>query len=65
MQQKTLVKSHTCSWLIAGRHEPGTGEINYPFVLNYLISGYQGWVSCEYKPKTTTTEGLGWLHQYR
>lgn len=49
-----------------GRHEPGTGEINYPFVLNYLDElGYQGWVGCEYKPKTTTTEGLGWLHQYR
>ncbi|MFN3017761.1 hydroxypyruvate isomerase [Vibrio coralliilyticus] len=49
-----------------GRHEPGTGEINYPFVLKYLDElGYQGWVGCEYKPKTTTTEGLDWLNLYR
>ncbi|WP_099608134.1 hydroxypyruvate isomerase [Vibrio coralliilyticus] len=49
-----------------GRHEPGTGEINYPFVLKHLDElGYQGWVGCEYKPKTTTTEGLDWLNLYR
>lgn len=49
-----------------GRHEPGTGEINYPFVLKYLDDiGYQGWVGCEYKPQTTTLDGLGWLKQYR
>ncbi|NRF63262.1 hydroxypyruvate isomerase [Vibrio coralliilyticus] len=49
-----------------GRHEPGTGEINYPFVLKHLDElGYQGWVGCEYKPKTTTTKGLDWLNLYR
>ncbi|KJY86817.1 hydroxypyruvate isomerase [Vibrio neptunius] len=49
-----------------GRHEPGTGEIHYPFVLKHLDQlGYQGWVGCEYKPKTTTTEGLDWLNLYR
>lgn len=49
-----------------GRHEPGTGEINYPFVLKHLDDlGYQGWVGCEYKPKTTTTEGLDWINLYR
>ena len=48
-----------------GRHEPGTGEINYPFVLKALDeAGYTGWVGCEYKPKTTTDEGLGWLKAY-
>ncbi|MGO2508316.1 MAG: hydroxypyruvate isomerase [Vibrio hibernica] len=45
-----------------GRHEPGTGEINYPFLFNHLDSiGYQGWIGCEYKPKTTTHEGLRWM----
>lgn len=49
-----------------GRHEPGTGEINYPFVLSHLdLLGYTGWVGCEYKPKTTTLDGLNWLNQYR
>ncbi|MFO0995554.1 MAG: 2-oxo-tetronate isomerase [Alphaproteobacteria bacterium] len=45
-----------------GRHEPGTGEINYPFVLSQIDAmGYDGWVGCEYRPKTTTEESLRWL----
>ena len=45
-----------------GRNEPGTGEINYPFLFDLLDSlGYDGYVGCEYKPRTTTSEGLGWL----
>jgi hydroxypyruvate isomerase len=45
-----------------GRHEPGTGEINYPFLFRLLDRiGYKGWIGLEYEPLTTTTEGLGWL----
>jgi hydroxypyruvate isomerase len=45
-----------------GRHEPGTGEINYPFLFGHLDRiGYTGWIGCEYKPAATTTAGLGWL----
>ena len=45
-----------------GRHEPGTGEIHYPYLFDLLDRlGYSGWVGCEYKPKTTTEAGLGWL----
>lgn len=48
-----------------GRNEPGTGEINYPFVLSELDRlGYDGWVGCEYKPKAGTTAGLGWVKHY-
>ncbi len=44
-----------------GRNEPGTGEINYAWLFKHLDSiGYTAWVGCEYKPATTTTEGLGW-----
>lgn len=44
-----------------GRFEPGTGEINYGFLFRFLDEiGYQGWIGCEYKPKSGTTEGLGW-----
>jgi len=44
-----------------GRNEPGTGEINYRFLFGWLDEiGYQGWIGCEYKPKTTTEAGLGW-----
>ena len=48
-----------------GRHEPGSGEINYPYLFNYLDEiGYDGWIGCEYVPATTTTEGLDWLNPY-
>ncbi|HOL38526.1 MAG TPA: hydroxypyruvate isomerase [Rubrivivax sp.] len=44
-----------------GRNEPGTGEINYPFLFAWLDRiGYGGWIGCEYKPATTTAAGLGW-----
>jgi hydroxypyruvate isomerase len=44
-----------------GRHEPGSGEINYEFLLAHLDRiGYRGWIGCEYKPATTTEAGLGW-----
>ena len=48
-----------------GRHEPGTGEINYNFLLPHLDKiGYRGWIGCEYRPATTTEAGLGWLKPY-
>jgi hydroxypyruvate isomerase len=44
-----------------GRNEPGSGEINYPFLFKHLERiGYSGWIGCEYKPATTTEAGLGW-----
>jgi hydroxypyruvate isomerase len=45
-----------------GRNEPGTGEINFPFLFRYLDEiGYEGWIGCEYKPKTATDQSLDWL----
>jgi hydroxypyruvate isomerase len=45
-----------------GRNEPGTGEINYAWLFRHIDAlGYRGWIGCEYKPKTTTSEGLGWI----
>ena len=44
-----------------GRNEPGTGEINYPFLFRHLDRiGYDGWIGCEYKPLGSTAAGLGW-----
>jgi hydroxypyruvate isomerase len=44
-----------------GRHEPGTGEINYAYLFAFLDRiGYSGWVGCEYKPAARTEDGLGW-----
>ncbi len=45
-----------------GRNEPGTGEINYPFLFNFIDRiGYTGWIGAEYRPLTTTTAGLSWM----
>ena len=48
-----------------GRHEPGTGDIDFPRLFDLLDRlGYGGWVSCEYIPATTTGESLGWAEPY-
>lgn len=48
---------------VPGRHEPGTGEINYPNFLAALDrAGYSGFVGLEYAPAGNTEEGLdAWL----
>jgi 2-dehydrotetronate isomerase len=47
---------------VPGRGEPGTGEINFPFVFDAIeCSGYTGWVGCEYKPVKDSLAGLGWM----
>ncbi len=49
-----------------GRHEPGSGEIHYPFLFDFIDDlGYDGWIGCEYKPATTTEDGLGWFATMR
>jgi len=48
------------------RHEPDEGEINYPWLFDLIDrSGYQGWIGCEYFPRTTTLEGLGWFDAWK
>jgi hydroxypyruvate isomerase len=48
-----------------GRNEPGTGEINYPFLYEHLDRiGYAGWVGAEYRPKAGTEAGLGWFKPF-
>ena len=47
------------------RHEPDTGELNYPYLLELIDTlGYDGYVGCEYRPRAGTSEGLGWLKPY-
>lgn len=48
-----------------GRHEPGTGELNWDFLFAHLDRiGYRGQVGAEYKPASTTQAGLGWLQRF-
>ncbi|XP_056133118.1 putative hydroxypyruvate isomerase [Lampris incognitus] len=51
---------------VPGRNEPDSaGELNFPYLLSMLEQqGYQGYVGCEYKPRGSTDEGLGWLKDY-
>lgn len=49
---------------VPGRHQPGTGEINYPFLLAELDRlGYEGYVGLEYIPEGRTEDTLGWLKE--
>ena len=49
------------------RHEPDTGELNYPYLFNLVDAlGYRGWVGCEYRPSAgtqagATRQGLQWI----
>jgi hydroxypyruvate isomerase len=50
---------------VPGRHEPGTGEINFDFLLRHIERiGYSGWIGCEYNPLGDTVEGLKWAQPY-
>jgi hydroxypyruvate isomerase len=47
-----------------GRHEPGTGTIDFASVFQALEdANYADWVGCEYVPVKTTEEGLSWLNR--
>jgi len=48
-----------------GRGEPGTGEINFPWLFERIDAlGYNGFIGCEYKPVTETSSGLSWATPY-
>lgn len=51
---------------VPGRNEPGTGEVNWPFVFQRIDAlGYRGWIGCEYRPAGETVAGLGWFAPYK
>lgn len=48
-----------------GRHQPGTGEINFPFLFRRLDElNYPGYVGLEYVPTPNTASSFGWLRDY-
>jgi hydroxypyruvate isomerase len=49
-----------------GRNEPGTGEMNWPFVFRRIDElGFRGWIGCEYRPAAETEAGLSWFAPYK
>ena len=50
---------------VPGRHEPGTGEIDFPPLFDLIDRlGYKGWVGAEYVPAGKTEDGLAWTRKY-
>ena len=50
---------------VPGRHEPGTGEINWRYVFARMDNlEYSGWVGCEYRPLGGTVAGLAWRNSW-
>jgi hydroxypyruvate isomerase len=48
-----------------GRHEPGTGTINFADLFEALnASNYTGSIGLEYMPLATTEAGLGWRNRF-
>ncbi len=50
---------------VPGRHEPGTGNMPWQELSACIRHhGYAGWIGCEYRPRASTTAGLGWRKQF-
>jgi hydroxypyruvate isomerase len=48
-----------------GRHQPGTGEINFPFLFRRLDElNYPGYIGLEYAPTPDTSSSLDWLQDH-
>ena len=74
--EKYLPTGHVGHFQIAdvpARHEPGTGELNWPYLFELIDQvaakcQWQGWVGCEYVPADTsaggTSRGLTWLKEW-
>jgi hydroxypyruvate isomerase len=46
---------------VPDRGEPDAGEVNFRHLFEVIDAlGYAGWIGCEYRPRSTTSEGLGW-----
>ncbi|MFJ3991249.1 2-oxo-tetronate isomerase [Streptomyces sp. NPDC090032] len=51
---------------VPDRHEPDGGELNIRHLFDVIDElSFDGWIGCEYHPRAGTSEGLGWLNDYR
>lgn len=49
-----------------GRHEPGSGDIEYERIFSFLRdSSYGGWCGAEYRPSKITENTLAWLKKWQ
>ena len=48
-----------------GRHQPGTGEINYQFLFKEIDTlGYKGYIGLEYVPLGDSNSSFSWIKEY-
>ncbi|NHM31439.1 hydroxypyruvate isomerase family protein [Neobacillus terrae] len=46
---------------VPGRHEPGTGEMDYQKIIHYLNNTYNGQIGLEYTPSGKSEESFEWI----
>jgi hydroxypyruvate isomerase len=44
-----------------GRHQPGTGEVDYREIIQYLGTAYDGCIGLEYTPQGKSEESFDWM----
>ncbi|MCA1404125.1 hydroxypyruvate isomerase family protein [Ensifer sp. IC3342] len=50
---------------VPSRHEPAGEELNYPYLFEEIDRlGYDGFVGCEYIPRSGTLDGLDWFKPF-
>lgn len=50
---------------VPDRHEPDQGELDIQYLFDVVDElGFEGWIGCEYRPRSGTSEGLGWLKNH-
>lgn len=46
---------------VPGRHEPGTGEMDYKAIFQFLADTYEGYIGLEYTPSEKSEDSFAWL----
>ena len=65
LRQMMPLVGHVQIASVPSRNEPDGEELAYPFLFGELDRlGYEGFVGCEYRPRTNTAAGLDWFKPY-
>jgi hydroxypyruvate isomerase len=65
--QRLLAKiGHIQIAAVPDRGEPDRGEVDYAWLVSAFEKiGYEGYVGAEYRPRSTTSHGMGWMAALR
>ena len=65
LQQNLKNIGHIQIAAVPDRSEPDSGELHYPNLLKAIDDmEWTGYIGAEYKPRSSTDEGLGWMRHY-